>query len=108
MFYMMSNFDLADGISADEVSSRLERFTSVCLSSGLILSASGLGRRVRHDIMDTDDRSFAYCFELAFRDQEHCDEAVERFQRPEFPERREHLALFSAIDAPTFFCWDDG
>ncbi|MEM1175195.1 MAG: hypothetical protein AAGA33_11505 [Pseudomonadota bacterium] len=104
---MMSCFSLADGISHDELSGRLERFVRACEAEHLISTASGLGVRRPHPVMDTDGRSFTHSFSLSFQDRAHCDAAVARFFAPDFPEKEAHEALFAAISEPEFFCWEE-
>lgn len=107
MFHMMSSFSPADGIAIDELEARLKRFVAECEAEGLITNASLLGTRQRHPVMDTDERSFSHCFQLSFRDREHCDAAVKRFFADDFAEKDAHEALFAAISEPEFFCWED-
>ena len=104
---MMSCFSPAAGIGIDELEARLKRFVDECEAEGLITSASPLGERQRHPVMDTDDRTFSHCFQLSFRDRAHCDAAVKRFFSDDFAEKDAHESLFAGISDPEFFCWAD-
>ncbi len=107
MFHMMSSFSPAQGVAVDELESQLRRFVEQCKAEGLITGSSPLGTRQRHPVMDTDERSFSHCFQLSFRDREHCDAAVKRFFSKDFAEKDAHESLFAAISDPVFFCWED-
>ena len=108
MFHMLTFFDLKPGISIDEFRRSLAEFTAHLSEIELVQSTGPIGRRQRHEIMDTDsERDHEYYFIVSFRDRAQCDRAVEYILRHEEPADSIHNAVYSGVQEPIFTCWED-
>jgi len=108
MFHMLTTFDLKPGVSIDDFREYLSRFTVHLREADLVESTGSVGRRQRHEIMDTDsERNHEYCFTVSFRDRAQCDLAVEHVLRHEEPTESIHGAVYSRVYSPIFTCWED-
>ena len=108
MFHMLTFFDLEPEISIEEFRQALAEFTARLGQMDLIHSTGPIGRRQRHEVMDTDgERNHEYYFVLSFRDRAQCDRAVELIFRHEEPEETIHNAVSSIVHEPIFTCWED-
>ncbi len=108
MFHMLTFFDLKPGKSIDEFRQSLAEFTAHLSEIDLVQSTGPIGRRQRHEVMDTDDeRDHEYYFTLSFRDRAQCDRAVEHILRNEEPAESIHNAVYSSVEDPIFTCWED-
>ena len=108
MFHMLTFFDLRPGLSIDEFRQSLTEFTEHLAEIDLVQSMGPIGRRQRHEVMDTDDeRDHEYFFTLSFRDRAQCDRSVEYVLRHEEPAESLHNAVYSGVREPIFTCWED-
>jgi hypothetical protein len=108
MFYMLTIFDLKPGVSIDEFRNSLDEFTLHLREADLLQSTGPIGKRQRHEIMDTDsERDHEFCFTMSFRDRAQCDLAVEHVLRHEEPTESIHGAVYSSVHDPIFTCWED-
>ncbi|MBW2418762.1 MAG: hypothetical protein JRH19_09465 [Deltaproteobacteria bacterium] len=111
MFHMLTFFDLETGNSIDEFRASLAEFTAHLGEIDLVQSTGPIGRRQRHEVMDTDgERDHEYYFTLSFRDRAQCDRAVEYVLRHEEPGESLHNAVYSGVSGapePIFTCWED-
>jgi len=74
----------------------------------LMDSTGPIGRRHRHEVMDTDsERDHEYFFIISFRDRAQCDRAVDHIYRHTEPAESIHKAVYSSIADPIFICWED-
>lgn len=108
MFHMLTFFDLRPGLSIDEFRVSLDHFTAHLREIDLVQSMGPIGRRQRHEVMDTDaERDHEYYFTLSFRDRAQCDRSVEYVLRLEEPAESLHEAVYSGVRDPVFTCWED-
>ena len=108
MFHMLSCFNLKSNVTLDDFRRSLDEFNSHLLEADLIQSAGPIGRRQRHEIMDTDkDRDHEYFFILSFRNRTHCDKAVDHFNSGDAATDERHVAVYSKIADEIFICWED-
>ena len=108
MFHMLSCFDLKTGVTIEEFSDALMRFTLLMEEIEGIESIGALGKRQRHPIMDTDsERDQEYFFITSFRDREQCDRSVEHIMSQSEPGDTIHKAMNSKITNAVFICWED-
>ena len=108
MFHMLTFFDLKPGVSIDEFRQSLAEFTVHLSAIDLLHSAGSIGRRQRHEVMDTDgERDHEYYVTMSFRDRAQCDRAVEYVFRHEEPTESIHNAVNAAVHEPIFTCWED-
>ena len=108
MFHMLTFFDLEPGISIEDFRESLVKFTTHLSEIDLVQSTDRIGRRQRHDVMDTDgERDHEYYFKISFRDRAQCDRAVEFVFRHEEPTESIHHSVYSGVREPIFTCWED-
>ena len=108
MFHMLTSCDLKPGVTIDAFRHSLAEFTAHLLAADLVHATGPVGRRQRHDIMDTDsERNHEYYFIMSFRDLAQCDRAVEYIFRHEEPAESIHNALTDNVQDPIFTCWED-
>ncbi len=108
MFRMLSCFDLKPEISMDGFRQSLADFTAHLREIDLVDSTGPIGRRQRHEIMDTDsERDHEYYFITSFRDRAQCDRAVEYILRHNEPVESIHKSVYSSVKNPIFICWED-
>ena len=105
---MLTCFNLGPEFTIEEFRQSVASFTTHLKSMGLVDSASPIGRRQRHPIMDTDsERDHEYFFIMSFRDRAQCDRAVEHILPHEEPGESIHKAVYSKVRDPIFICWED-
>jgi len=108
MFRMLTTFDLEPGTTIDEFRARLERLTRHLVELDLVESVGPVGRRQRHDVMDTDaERDHEFAFLMNFRDRAQCDRSVEYVYAGTEPADSIHRAVYQSIRDPVFSCWED-
>ena len=108
MFHMLTCFNLKSGITIDEFQQSLLEFMTHMQKVDLVVSTGPIGRRQRHEIMDTDsERDHEYFFITSFRDRAQCDRSVEYILPHEEPGESSHLAVYSKVSDPVFICWED-
>ena len=108
MYHMLTAFKLAEGADIGACRQALEKFDAHLREHNLVTRTGPVGRRHRHEIMDTDDgRDQDYYFIMSFDDLAHCDASVAYIQRAERPCRDIHEALWALIHDPVFTCWED-
>ena len=108
MFRMLTTFDLEPGTTIDEFRARLEQLTRHLVDLDLVDSVGPIGRRQRHDVMDTDAaRDHEYAFLMNFRDRAQCDRSVEYIYAGSEPADSIHRSVYGVIRNPVFSCWVD-
>ena len=86
----------------------LTDFTAHLGEIELVHSTGPIGRRQRHEVMDTDsERDHEYYFITSFRDRPQCDRSVEYILRHTEPAESIHRAVYSSVKDPIFICWED-
>ena len=89
MFHMLTCFNLQPGITIEEFQQSLLEFTTHMQKVDLVDSTGPIGRRQRHEVMDTDsERDHEYFFTTSFRDRAQCDRSVEYILPHEEPGER--------------------
>ena len=108
MLHMLSCFNLKPETSIEGFRRSLADFTAHMEKIDLVGSTGPIGRRQRHEIMDTDsERDHEYYFVTSFRDRDQCDRAVEYILRHEEPTESIHRRVHSSVEDPVFICWED-
>ena len=108
MFHMLSCFDLVNEMSIGEFQKSNSVFLAHMRELGLIESASPIGRRIRHPVMDTDkERDQEYFYTISFKDENQCDLAVEYIMAHTEPGDSIHSSVSSNIKNQVFVCWED-
>lgn len=108
MFHMLTCFNLVPETTINQFRRALVNFTEHMTGIDLVDSMSPIGRRQRHEVMDTDsERDHEYFFIMSFRDRAQCDRAVEYIYRHEEPAESIHKAVYSSVADPIFICWED-
>ena len=108
MYHMLSCFNLKPGITVDAFQRSLDALNSHLMEVKLLHETSRIGRRDRHEIMDTDsERDLEYYFINTFEDRAQCDRAVAYMQQPDKPAHAIHESVYSKIAEPVFVCWED-
>ena len=108
MFHMLTTFDLKPGLSIDQFRQSLDKFTAHLREADLVQSTGPIGKRQRHEIMDTDsERNHEYYFIMSFQDRDQRDRAVEQVLRHEEPSESFHSAVYLSVHDPIFTCWAD-
>ena len=104
----MPCFNLGPDETIEAFGRSLDRLTASLVERDLLLSTGPVGRRVRHEIMDTDDeRDHEYFFLMNFRDREQCDRAVAYLQSAQTSVDEIHRSVYARVRDPVFICWQD-
>ena len=104
---MLSSFNLNPGTDIDSFTKSLHRLDQLLRNEGLIQSTGAVGRRQRHEVMDTDDRDHEYFFVMSFKDRAQCDLSVAVIYEGQEPLKSIHHAVWSMVSQPVFTCWED-
>ena len=105
---MLTCLNLADGVTVGQFQRSLDELSEHLKARGLLESTGPIGRRHRHDIMDTDDeRNHEYFFLMNFRDLEQCDRAVAYLAPGRGTVDSIHKAVYAKVVEPIFICWED-
>jgi len=108
MFHMLSCFNLKSGVNLDEFRTSNDLFVSHMLKHELIQSASSIGRRNKHPIMDTDKLlNQEYYYVITFKDEDQCNRAVECIHSHVEPEDTIHRDVTSKTENQSFIFWED-
>lgn len=108
MFRMLTCFNLKPTETIDGFCAALDRFSSHLRDIDLVQETGPVGKRQRHEIMDTDEeRDHEYFFLMAFRDRAQCDRAVGHMYSGQRPGDTIHKDVYSRIKDPVFICWED-
>jgi len=108
MFHMLTCFNLQPGAALEEFQHALDDFAQLMKAEDLVSSIGPIGRRHRHEIMDTDEeRNHEYFFITSFRDRAHCDLAVEHIMPHTEPADASHRSVYAKIRDPVFICFED-
>jgi len=108
MFHMLTCFNLRPDASLEEFQRALAGFAQHMEGLDLMHATGPIGRRQKHEIMDTDDeRDHEYFFITSFRDRAQCDLAVEYILPHTEPGDSSHKDVYSKIIDPVFICWED-
>ena len=108
MFHMLTCFNLTPQSTLQEFKLALGEFTKQMEELNLMHSTGPIGRRMKHEIMDTDDeRLHEYFFITTFRDREQCDLAVDYILPDREPGGSSHRAVYGKVMDPVFICWED-
>lgn len=108
MFHMLSCFDLANEVSIGEFQESNNVFLEHMRKFGLIESASPIGRRNKHPVMDTDkERDHEYFYTISFKDKNQCDQAVEYIRAQSELSISIHASVSAKIQNQVFICWED-
>jgi hypothetical protein len=108
MFHMLTCFNLKPEVSIGEFSQSIADLTKHLKDRELIHATGPIGRRQRHEIMDTDsERDHEYFVIMSFRDREQCDRSVDYVLPHEEPVESIHEKVYSKVADPVFICWED-
>lgn len=105
MFHMLSCFDLDPDTRLDEFQAQVRKLDAHLRDLGLIDSIGHVGRRQRHEVLDTDtERNHEFFFITSFRDRVQGDRAVAYMYDADDPL---HRAVYSQVRNAVFVCWED-
>jgi hypothetical protein len=105
MFHMLSCFNLEPGTRLQGFVEDVRRLDAQLRGIGMIESMGPVGRRQRHEVLDTDtDRNQEFFFITSFRDRAQGDRAVAYMFEADDPL---HRAVYSQVRDAVFLCWED-
>lgn len=108
MFHMLTCFNLSPATTIREFQQSLDEFSKHLQEIDLVHSTGSIGRRNKHEIMDTDDeRDHEFFFTMTFRDQAQCDLAVEYIKPHKEPAETSHNSVLTKVVDAVFICWED-
>lgn len=106
-YHLLTTCSLKAGVSSEQFEQALAALVEELVGLGLLQGRSAIGRRHRHEIMDTDtEREHDYAFILSFRDRAQCDAAVRHITAASDRTGSTHSDLLGLVRNPIFSCWE--
>ncbi|MEC8955609.1 MAG: hypothetical protein VYA14_00385 [Pseudomonadota bacterium] len=107
MVYILSCFNLRVKIEIEDFRNSLLLFEDHLKKKNLLEGTSGISKRHRHPIMDTDKSDFKYFFIMKFKNLSQMEKSVKYIFDETEPGLSLHQNVWKKIETYNFNCWEE-